>query len=326
MEEGIRTFLETSTVHGLSYLSTTRKHIRLFWIIIVVSGFSTAGYLIHQSFQTWAESPVKTTVETLPITEITFPKITVCPPRNTYTDLNYDLMAINVSLTEYADNNSSTESSEVEYDIFGIPTNLEVKKTKNDELYDFALDVTKYQTYMDSLMKLEEENRFYNWYHGFTKISQPNYKASVLYEYSIDTSATSGVIKTRHFGEKFNDHLSFERNTHFEFIVNIYPPDNSNVTLHIKVERVSIKRLSEFITEDIRIDEKSFDDDEKVVKFKSPERYQYIIKYSIRVSKKVDLGRAKMMPGFRVSWWYTGADIVPYRRFADNRDTQYLRR
>ena len=97
--EGIKTFLESSTVHGLSYISTTRKHARLFWILTVLAGFSTAGYLIQQSFQSWAQSPVSTTVETLPISEITFPKITVCPPRNTFTDLNYDLMLVeNVSL------------------------------------------------------------------------------------------------------------------------------------------------------------------------------------------------------------------------------------
>ena len=325
--EGLRTFLENSTVHGLNYISTTRKHTRFFWIFVVVSGFLTAGYLIHQSFQTWAESPVKTTVETLPITEITFPKITVCPPRNTHTGLNYDLMSINVTLTEYADNNS-TESSEIEYDIFGVPI-VELRKTKNDKLLDIALDVTKYQTYMDDLMKLEEENRFFNWYHGITKISEPKYKLWDSYEYSIDTSALSGVIKTRHFGERFNDHLSLERDIRFEFIIHIYPPEktkyNSNVTLNIKLERVSIKGLSELITEGISVAGKSVDDDETIFKFKSPDN-RLRVNSIIQVPKSVDLGRAKKMPGFRVSWWYTGADIVPYRKFADNRYTQDLRR
>ena len=48
--------------------------------------------MIYESFQAWEESPVSTNIETLPITEITFPKVTVCPPKGTYTDLNYDLM------------------------------------------------------------------------------------------------------------------------------------------------------------------------------------------------------------------------------------------
>ena len=90
--EGVRTFLESSTIHGLTYISTTRRWARLVWSLIVIAGFTSAGYLIHSSFQSWAESPIKTTIETLPISELTFPKITVCPPRNTYTSLNYDLV------------------------------------------------------------------------------------------------------------------------------------------------------------------------------------------------------------------------------------------
>ena len=81
--ERVRTFLETSTIHGLNYISTTRKYSRLFWILIVIVGFSGAGFLINESFQSWSESPVKTTIETLPIAEIKFPKVTVCPPKNT---------------------------------------------------------------------------------------------------------------------------------------------------------------------------------------------------------------------------------------------------
>ena len=99
--EGARTFLESSTIHGLTYISTTRKYARLFWILVVMSGFLGASLLIKESFDSWSESPVKTSIETLPISEIKFPKVTVCPPKNTFTDLNYDLMMPdNVTLTE----------------------------------------------------------------------------------------------------------------------------------------------------------------------------------------------------------------------------------
>merc|ERR1712155_195363 len=92
--ENFRIFLESSTIHGLVYVSTTRKCVKLFWILVVIAGFSGAGYLIYRSFQDWADNPVKTTVAKRPITEITFPKVTVCPPKNTFTELNYDLMKI----------------------------------------------------------------------------------------------------------------------------------------------------------------------------------------------------------------------------------------
>ena len=97
--ENIRNFLESSTIHGLTYISTTGKYARLFWFIVVTAGFIGAGIIIYESFNDWGESPVKTTIETLPISEITFPKVTVCPPRNTFTDLNHDLkLTMNMTL------------------------------------------------------------------------------------------------------------------------------------------------------------------------------------------------------------------------------------
>ena len=90
--ENVRNFLESSTIHGLAHIATGRKNVRLFWTLVVIVGFTGAGILIHTSFESWNESPVKTTIETVPITDITFPEVTVCPPKNTYTDLNYDLM------------------------------------------------------------------------------------------------------------------------------------------------------------------------------------------------------------------------------------------
>ena len=80
--EGVRTFLESSTIHGLAYIATSGKYVRLLWIIIVFAGFTCAGFLIYASFNDWSENPIKTTVDTRPIYEITFPKVTVCPPNS----------------------------------------------------------------------------------------------------------------------------------------------------------------------------------------------------------------------------------------------------
>ena len=89
---GIKLFLESSTIHGLTYISTEKKISKLLWIFIVIAGFSTAGLLILQSFKSWAESPVSTTLETLPVSEVPLPRVTVCPPQNTFTNLNFDLI------------------------------------------------------------------------------------------------------------------------------------------------------------------------------------------------------------------------------------------
>ena len=138
--EGVRAFLESSTIHGLTYISTTRKYVRLIWILVVVSGFLGASLLIKESFDSWSESPIKTTVETLPISEITFPKVTVCPPKNTFTDLNYDLM-----MTE----------------------NITLTDEMRHEMFKYALEVINEDGFSgNEWTKLHEEDRFYNWYHS----------------------------------------------------------------------------------------------------------------------------------------------------------------
>ena len=163
--EGVSVFLQSSTIHGLSHISTTRKYGRLFWILVVITGFIGASLLIKVSFDSWSESPVKTTIETLPIAEITFPKVTVCPPKNTFTDLNYDLM-----MTE----------------------NVTLTKEMRDDMFEYALEVINEDGFSENdWIKLHEEDRFYNWYHGYTRIESPYYSNLGL-NIIIGTSATSG--------------------------------------------------------------------------------------------------------------------------------------
>ena len=91
--EAVREFLESSSIHGLGHVASTRQSLlRLLWIFLVFSGFTVAAVLIQQSFSSWADSPISTTIETLPITEIDFPNVTVCPARNSFTSLIPDLV------------------------------------------------------------------------------------------------------------------------------------------------------------------------------------------------------------------------------------------
>ena len=41
--EHLKNYLESSTVHGLAYISTTRRLVRLFWILVIITGFTGAG-------------------------------------------------------------------------------------------------------------------------------------------------------------------------------------------------------------------------------------------------------------------------------------------
>ena len=306
--EGVRAFLESSTIHGLSYISTTRKLVKIFWILVVITGFTSAGYLIYQSLQHWHDNPVSTTIETQPITEITFPKVTVCPPKNTYTDLNYDLM-----MTENAtiDNNTRTELANY------------AKELLWDQLHDIV---------MFNMEKLEDDDRYHNWYFGYNKISPPvpdfnNYD----FHYAIATAATSGNISTQYFDDKF-DPDKVEKNVNYR--IDIIPPVNKQTILNLEIKRVPMKDLStdtysckagtpnckrEFKDvfqlsldkshrEEINADETDFTKQYT----KNDLNYNRFLMLSRKVTmedvRKMEL---KMMPGFMISWHYSGVSVQP---------------
>ena len=217
----INHFLESSTIHGLVYIATTKRFVKFLWILIVIAGFTGAGVLIYQSFEAWKESPVKTTIETLPITKLKLPKGIVCPPKDTFTDLNYDiLMAENVTLDQ----------------------------NTRDELTDLALQLLWDQLHeetMANLSKIEDNTRYYNWYKGYTEIRLPTYNSTNGLTHIIRTTDTSGIISTKYFGNKFNG-LNVDRKANFE--VYIYPlPDtlmyNNTFTLHMELKKVSMNNL-----------------------------------------------------------------------------------
>ena len=81
--EILREFLESSTIHGISYISTAQTGLgKAFWSLVVIISFLGAIYLIHDSYSDWQESPIATTISTHPIAELDFPTVTVCPPRH----------------------------------------------------------------------------------------------------------------------------------------------------------------------------------------------------------------------------------------------------
>ena len=87
--DSLKEFLESSTIHGLVYISSARnKTSKVLWLLVVLAGFSVAGYLITSSLQDWEKSPISTTITTHPIREAPFPRVAVCPPKGTNTALN----------------------------------------------------------------------------------------------------------------------------------------------------------------------------------------------------------------------------------------------
>ena len=140
----VREFLEASTIHGLVYISTTRRLVRLLWLSVVIRGFIGAGVLIQESFSGWSTSPVSTTIETLSISKLNFPTVTVCPARNSLTSLN---------------------------PVLAMARNVTFDQTKRTEFVSYVSDVV----YNGTLLQGYSEHKEYSpeghcrWYTGETK-------------------------------------------------------------------------------------------------------------------------------------------------------------
>ena len=289
-----RNFLESSTVHGLSYISTTRNFARLFWIFVVITGFSGAMFLIHESFKSWDESPVSTTIETLSISKIKFPKVTVCPPKLTYTDLNYDLlMAENMTLASDTRQNLSAYAVEL--------------------LQDHLHTLLK-----ANFSKLQEKDKYRNWYKGYSMIKGPIFDTQKGQTYYRSNAAAvpgatfyakSGTVFTEDFGEKF-DASKVDTNIRYEVILNfeqlISQLNGGSATLNVEIERVPIDEYGE---EKFWFDNTVTDaiNQTHTYTLESGAMFKSIVlerKVSPEDVKKMGTER---MPGFKIKWYYTGA-------------------
>ena len=295
----MKIFLESSSIHGVSYISTTRKCAKLFWICVVTFGFTGAAYLILQSFKAWDESPVSTTIETLPITEITYPKVTVCPPKNTYTDLNYDLM-----MTENA-----TLSNDTREELRNFAVKL---------LYDHL-----YDSIIRNLSQLVDNDRYFNWYHGYTEITIPqhgwmNGRNSYDIEHSFRTFAISGSVSTQYFSDKFDAEKVVE-NIKCQF--RIFTPEsargNENVTFHMEVEKISMKDLSTGREVSYFGPTQLMSEETKIAKNFTPPESGSVLFYRKVSPDDVKVMSLGQMPGLRVTWYYTGMEVKPQSYWYD---------
>ena len=107
--------------------------------------------------------------------------MTVCPPKNSLLNLNYDIV----------------HSDEIKID-----------NDTRKKLFEFALDVVQdefYKEIMRNLSKIQDTNRYFNWYHGYTLLRYPYYEYALhRLKYIVETTATSGNMTTQFFGDKFD--------------------------------------------------------------------------------------------------------------------------
>ena len=71
MMKVFKEFLESSTIHGLRYISTSKSRLeKLSWASFVLTGFGLAAYLITSSYIAMQDSPVSTSISTHPTSSL----------------------------------------------------------------------------------------------------------------------------------------------------------------------------------------------------------------------------------------------------------------
>ena len=226
--ERFREFLESSSIHGLIYISTAKSFSsKFFWIMIVALSFVTSTILIESLFRSWSVNPVSTTVETKPISKSHFPRVTVCPPSDSLTSTNTDLKkAENMTLEKGLRTKLANLSAELIED--------EVFKVIEEEEKAFI-----------------EDNKSLNWYTGF---SMPTLSREVLYysgnthTYDLRTAAIKGYISTPWFGEPFQEE-KFKKKCQYEYTV-FLPENITNITtslvLNIRLDTVGELQTTQY--------------------------------------------------------------------------------
>ena len=325
MEEA-RHFLETSTIHGLQYISSSKRFARVFWTFVVLSGFIAATGIISESFSNWNNQPIITTIETLPLAELTLSIIIICPPKDCVTNLNFDL--------KEADK-------------------LVLNEMTRKELLQYAMEVYQednHKEMMKNLSQIQEESRGFNWYYGYNKIQYPYspYCSKIIgvnsnkeyctgqLAYTLSTSRTSGFISTQYFSE---DNTKATALGKIFTNVEIYIPRNlseiENITLFFQIEKISfLPRYQDqfsyfYVSEKGSLDvnvtlyTKNITGPSTIFESNGVKYADYYTFQLDRIVSKNDLKdmALKRTPGFRLSWYYEPM-IEPVGKYSDDIETK----
>ena len=217
----LKEFLESSTIHGLAFISTAPAKVsKLFWLTVVVFGFFIAAYLINGSYEDWQASPIATSISTHPISELDFPTITVCPPEGSNTALNYDLArARNIPLTDKDRQNLINSTQDM---LIDKPS------------YEFV-KLARALTCEEDILELFEDKP------GRTlplPYPLPDMDPSDnTLGYEVLSSQLNGCFKTPRFGEKISCNKSFDK-IHFVLLLPlvVMKKASNNDNLKIKIE------------------------------------------------------------------------------------------
>ena len=291
-------FLESSSINGLNHVAKTKNFLKFFWMFVVLSGFVGAGILMYQSFQSWSENPVSTITETLPISEITFPKVTVCPPKKTNTDLNYDLM---------------------------LAENILLDNQTREELLQYAYQLlfeAHFNESLDIQSNIKESDKFYNWYQGFSVIQIPFFDTNLgkNVNFFTITSVNHGTVYLRNYGEKWKKNNvvnSFDYDAHFYVFPTHTNYSDTDILVSFNISILSTNKDT-YLLDGISFDTvplSTFSNTANEYFEKTDNSYNWRAAREDLSEKDLSVASFEFIPGFQISWSY--ASEVPSVIIAD---------
>ena len=179
-----------------------------------------------------------------------------------------------------------------------------------------SLDVIQGQFHnemMSNLSKIEDANRYYNWYHGYTEITYPYMYANQV-DYYVSTYATYGNISTKDFDERFD---SDKVDSYIYIQISVKVPSSvvgeKNITLMLDVNKKTMKELSNNEYDNMFFCDLGWDCSTGIaanIKYWSKNITALKGGYcGIQLDRKVSKDEIRdmkldMMPGFRFTWNY----------------------
>ena len=142
----IKQYGSTSTAHGLSYIAEDGRPLieRGFWILCATVAVLFTAFQMTQLYRQWKDDPVVTNLDTLalPIEEIEFPAITICPQGSMKEVMSSVLFK---QLKEYIIRRQSKENNRIKR------SNSFAKQTKNE-----TNDLAAFQLSYEEMIKEAE--------------------------------------------------------------------------------------------------------------------------------------------------------------------------
>ena len=215
--ERLKEFFEVSSIHGLYHISKSRSLSRIFWSVVSTSGFILAFSQIYENFQNFSKTPISTTVETWPIEKVTFPSITVCPVKDTFTNLNYDLVnAGNRNLNKF-------------------------EKSHLIQLFYESIQEVDFKKTMEFMKGMRQNNSLRSFYEKLISFEIPIKRelagGDLRMYFRIYSNATSGQIKTPYFGNEIFNPNNFKLDFSFDLIIDMpRSVGKSNATIDIRIQ------------------------------------------------------------------------------------------